>query len=265
MQQVQQKISLARKELSEGNFSRKAIKIVTAYVAACILYDNGQRSGVVTNLRIVEFKKRQPSEHDTGETIIPCLHHKTGCQGIARLVVTCDIEKLLVEYYTTIRKRIRAKELIHQNRFFLTTNGSPYDQVYRRMNDALSIGNLRLPAPKDYRIVVTTDAARELNDADLRRLAKHLSHSSETSRKYYEYSNTSDSILAHQALRHLSNQRKWSREHTAALLKEWPLTRHHHPGLAVCMDISRRHHMNRTGKQLLDRWRQLKLNYSHGV
>ena len=246
--------------MSEGNFNRKAVKIVTAYVAACIIYDNGQRSGVITNLRIVEFKKRQASEYDSGEMIIPCLHHKTGSQGIARLVVTRDVEKLLVEYYTTVRKRIRAKELINQNRFFLTSNGSLYNQVYRRMNEALSIGNLRLPAPKDYRIVVTTDAARELNDTDLRRVAKHLSHSSETSRKYYEYSNTSDTILAHKALRNLSEQRKWSKEHTTALLKEWPLRRRHHPSLAVCRDVSRRYHMDRTGKQVLDKWRQLKKN-----
>ena len=48
----------------------------------------------------------------------------------------------------------------------------------------LSIGNLKPPRPKDYRVVVATDAA------DLRRVAKHLSHSSETSRKYYEFTNT---------------------------------------------------------------------------
>lgn len=188
--------------------------------------------------------------------IIPCLHHKTGAQGIARLVVTRDVEQLLVEYYHKIRKKIKPKQFKNTNRFFLTYNGLLYTQVYRRIKEALSVGKLTPPRPKDYRIVAATDAARELNDVDLRRVAKHLSHSSETSRKYYEFSDTADAIYAHKTLHNLSQRRKWSKEHTMALLKEWPL-RKHPPGLAVCRDISRRHHMNRTGKQVLDKWRQL--------
>lgn len=233
-----------------------AVNIVTAYIAACVLYENGQRSGVITNLRIGEFKKRQPCDSDTNEMIIPCLHHKTGAQGIARLVVTCDIEKMLVEYYTIIRRRIKPKIITNANRFFLTSNGLLYNQVYRRITQALSVGNLKPPRPKDYRIVVATDAARELNDIDLRRLAKHLSHKSETSRKYYEFTNSKDALLAHQALRNLSEKRKWSKEHTLALLKEWPLTRNP-PGLTICRHISRKYDMQRTGKQVYDKWIQL--------
>jgi len=40
--------------------------------------------------------------------------------------------------------------------------------------------------------MVATDAARELNDVDLRRVA--------TSRQYYEFSNTDDTMLAHHAI-----------------------------------------------------------------
>ena len=243
--------------MSEGNFNKTAVKIVTAYVAACIVYGNGQRSGVVTNLRIEEFRKRQPSDFDTDEMIIPCLHHKTGAQGIAHLVVTRDIEQPLVEYYTIIRRRIKPRTFTNTNRFFLTNNGSLYTQVYRRIDEALSVGNIKPPRPKDHRVVVTTDAARELNDTDLRRVIKHLSHSSQTSRQYYQFTNINDAVLAHQALRNLSERRKWSKEHTMALLKEWPLKRSP-PGLPVCRNISQKYDMERTGKQVLDKWRQFK-------
>ena len=243
--------------LHKGCFNKQAVDIVTAYVAACMLYGNGQRSGVITSLRLAEFKKREPSDYDTGDVIIPCLHHKTGTQGIARLVITCDVEKMLLEYYTTIPKKIKARVFSHANRFFLTSNGSIYSQVYRRIKETLSIGNLKPPRPKDYRVVVATDAARELNDADLRRVAKHLSHSSETSRKYYEFTNTTDALWAHKTLLDLSERRKWPKEHTRALLKEWPLTQNP-PGLAVCRDISRKYDIKRSGKQVLDKWRQLK-------
>ena len=72
--------------------------------------------------------------------------------------------------------------------------------------------------------MVATDAARELNDVNLRRAAKHLCHSTETSRQYYEFSNNDDTVLAHQALYNVSKKRKWSKQHITALLKEWPLT-----------------------------------------
>ena len=78
--------------------------------------------------------------------------------------------------------------------------------MYRRITEAQSVGKLKPPRPKEYRIVVATDAAKELNDKDLRQVAKHLSHSSETSRKYYEFSNTIDVIFAHQTLSFLTKE-----------------------------------------------------------
>ena len=255
--QVQHKINDARRLLGGGKFDPVAGKILTAYAAACIVYGNGQRSGVITNLRIAEFNRRQPCDHDSDEIIISCLNHKTGPQGIAHLVVTRDIEQLMLEYYNTVRLKIRANEFMHSNRFFLTVSGSLYTQVYRKIKEALSIGNLKPPRPKDYRIMVATDAARELDDADLRRVSRHLCHSAETSRQYYQFSNMDDSMLAHQALRNLSERRRWPKQHVKALVKEWPLTKAP-PGLAVCRDIARKFHMNRTGKQVLDKWRQLK-------
>ena len=256
--QVQHKVNAARKTLSKGRLlDQSAAKIFTAYAAACIIYGNGQRSGVVTNLRIIEFIERQPCDYDTDEVVIPCLHHKTGPQGIAQLVVTRELEQTLLEYYKNVRLKVKAEEFTKSNRFFLTTNGCLYTQVYRRINEALSIGKLRPPRPKDYRILIATDAARELDDADLRRVARHLCHSTETSRRYYQYTNTDDSMLAHQAIQNLSVKRKWSRQHIKALLKEWPITKSP-PSLALCREIAKKYKLDKTGKQVLDKWRQLK-------
>ena len=118
----------ARMILHKGCFNKQAVDIITAYVAACMLYENRPHSGVITNLRVEEFKKRELSDYDTGNVIIPCLHHKTGTQGIARLVITCDVEKMLLEYYTTIQKKIKARIFSHANRFFLSSTGSLYSQ-----------------------------------------------------------------------------------------------------------------------------------------
>jgi len=115
--------------LSGGRFDQPAAKIFTAYAAACIIYGNGQRSGVITNLRIIEFIQRHSCDYDSDEVVIPCLHHKTGPQGIAQLVVTRDLEQVLLEYYKNVRLKIKADEFTNSNRFFLTTNGCLYTQV----------------------------------------------------------------------------------------------------------------------------------------
>ena len=71
----------------------------TAYTAAVTLYGNGQRSGVITNLRISEFDLRQ--EEDENLVVIPCVHHKTGAQAMAQLAITTDIEDILIYYFNT--------------------------------------------------------------------------------------------------------------------------------------------------------------------
>lgn len=159
----------------------------------------------------------------------------------------------MVEYYYP-------RAFTHANRFFLTSTGGLYTQVYRRINKSLSVGKLKPPRPKDYRTVVATDAARELNDADLRQVAKHLSYSTETSHKFYEFTNESDALWAHDIIRKLSEKR-WTKEYTRALLHEWPITQNL-PSMAVCRDISQRHKMERSAKQILDKWRQLKYHYT---
>ena len=51
--------------------------------------------------------------------------------------------------------------------------------------------------------------------------------------------------------------------HINSLLKEWPLTKSP-PGVAVCREISKKRNLERTGatgKQVLDKWRQLKKHW----
>ena len=38
--------------------------------------------------------------------MIPCVHHKTGTQGLVQLVISEDIEDLLIYYHQTIRLNI---------------------------------------------------------------------------------------------------------------------------------------------------------------
>ena len=186
----------------------KRIKLLIAFAAALIIYENCQRSGVVTNLTIEEYENRQRADNDM--TVISCLNHKTGPQGRAQLVVSKSTEDLLQNYYTFVRSRVIPAEGC-ESLFFLTPQGKQYKQVYRKIREAAIANGFTTtlpPPPSKYRIFVSTEAARVLNDRDLRKVARHLSHSEQTSRQYYEFSNTRDATNAHKTIKLLSRERK---------------------------------------------------------
>ena len=94
--------------------------------------------------------------------------------------------------------------------FFLTPNGHKYLQVYRKIREAIILNRLKdfvPPPPSMYRILLSTEAARNLNDCNLRIVARHLSHSQATSRQYYEFCNTEDATEAHKTIETLAKQR----------------------------------------------------------
>ena len=184
--------------------------IITAYAAALTLYGNAQRSEVITNLTVAEFSMRQDEKE--GFVVIPCVHHKTGSQGLAQLVVTEDCEHMLEYYYNTIKIKIKPAQDIYQGRFFLTFNGQEYTQVYRRIKGALSTRDLCPPQPSHYCILISSEARRHLNEQKQRNVVKHLSHSMQTSHRYYEFMDTTDATKAHGTIRMPSLQRRWSRE-----------------------------------------------------
>ena len=100
---------------------------------------------------------------------------------------------------------------------FLTPQGKQYQQVYQKIRKAATVNGFSTtlpPPPGKYRIFVSTEAARVLNDCDLRKVAKHLSHSEQTSRQYYKFTNTKDATKAHRTIKLLSQKRR--RQHQSS-------------------------------------------------
>ena len=189
------------------SFDINDVKLLTAFAAAVLVYGNCQRSGVVQNLTIKEFDQRQAADHE--KLIVSCINHKTGPQGRAQLVITKQAEHIILMYKQLIREHIQPATG-YETLLFLTPTGKQYTQVYRKIKEAARINGLEHfipPPPKMYRIVVSTEAARSLNDCNLRKVARHLSHSETTSRQYYEFSNTSDATEAHETIQELARQR----------------------------------------------------------
>lgn len=206
---------------------------------------------MITNLTISEFHLREEEEGD--KIVIPCVHHKTGTQGIAQLVVTNDIEDVLVYYY---RLKIVATEEGNKDKFFLAYNGGAYTQVYRKLKEGLSVGNIQPPLPSDYRVVVSSEARRFLGDKERRNLVKHLSHSMRTSELYYEVMNAKDAATAHTSIQTLSLNRRWSRNEISLLTDHWPLSESP-PTLKDCKDFIELSGMARAAKDIFYKWQQL--------
>lgn len=236
-----------------GNFSKEYVDTVTAYAAAIILYGNGQRSGVISNLTISEFELREEEEND--KVVIPCVHHKTASQGMAQLVITTATEEVLLYYHEKIRIKLLPSEE-HKDKFFLTFNSGIYTQVYRKLREGLSIGKIHPPVPSKYRVLVSSEARRYLVDHDRSNVVKHLSHSMRTSELYYEQMNTKDATDAHRTIHNLSMKRKWSKTEITQLKDRWPLSGSP-PPLKECKQHAEQFGMARTPKELYHKWHQL--------
>ena len=222
-----------------------------------ILYYNGQRSGVIENVTVEEFTRR--IENEEGMVVMTCMQHKTSTQGPAHLVFNKTTDELLSKYYSLVRQRILPKEGA-SHLLFLTVNGSRYSQVYRKLQEAITANNIKdveLPKPSQYRKVVRTDGSCSLPDPGLRNMSRHMCHSSETARKYYEYSDLADAVLTHKTITEMAKRRAWSKEETEALLKAWPLE-NSRPELKTCSVLKERCNLSqRTPKNIQDKWRQL--------
>ena len=190
-------------------YNDKDAKLLTAYCAAHAVFQNSQRSGVVQNATKTEYKSRIINSR--GKTIINILGHKTGPQGRVQLVLTNQAARLLDLYYGLVRRHIIPQNDECRPLLFLRTNGKEYDQVYRRMSQAFRgtrIRNIQPPKPSEFRIITSTKAARHCSDKDNRGVAKHLNHSVETQRQYYEFANTKDAVHAHKIIKKLTKHKK---------------------------------------------------------
>lgn len=222
------------------------------------MYGNGQRSGTITNLTIAEFEMREETYNDEcGDmVVIPCVHHKTATQGLAYLVITEDTDDMLQYYYDHIRIRLTPAENC-QDYLFLTRAGDQYDQVYRHIKVSLGTKSMVPPQPGLYRILISTEARRHLDEMKRRKTVKHLSHSARTSELYYEYFNTDDATEAHANISALSDMRRWKQDETQLIKSKWPLS-DDPPTMKDIRDfLKENRNFTRSSKDIFAKWQQL--------
>ncbi|XP_065919571.1 uncharacterized protein [Dysidea avara] len=256
-QEVKAKLSKAFENASSGHCNKEEIDTITAYAAAATIYGNGQRSGAISNLTVAEFEMREESySEESGDmVVIPCVHHKTGSQGLAYLVISEEVDDMIQYYHDNIRQMITpAANCEHY--LFLTRSGEQYDQVYRRIKNTLGTKSMTPPQPGLYRVLISSEARRHLDEMKRRKTVKHLSHSAQTSETYYEYMNNVDATEAHANIRTLSALRRWKQHEAKLLTSRWPLSGDP-PAIKDIRNFIKENHITRTSKEILAKWQQL--------
>jgi len=93
-------------------------KILIGYIAAHLIYLNGQRPAAVQNMTITEFEEREQAKNDDDEYCVQVIEHKTAAQGPVVLTFKTDI-LFLMKQYKKLRKTV--KQVKAKNHLFFLT------------------------------------------------------------------------------------------------------------------------------------------------
>lgn len=234
------------------------IRVVLTYLAANIIYFNGQRPGVVQKMTTDEWGARVYDDQEDQYVINVMEHKTTGAFGPAKIAISPDIESLMGQYYADIRGKITPQNRVYETRFFLTNTGNEFNKISERMREVAESFGTSVPTSGLQRKVVATEAYKSEDNVVVRGLQKHMCHSAATCERFYQQHNIKSAITAKKTIEKLTLQRFFTLGETNAILSEYPLTEETTPSLAMCEIISTKHHINKTKKQIQDHWRTCK-------
>ena len=230
--------------------------LIICYIAASIIFTNAQRPGVVQHMTISEYEER---EHIDSKVIIRVLNHKTcASRGPASIVITPQLEMMINDYLQCIRNFIQPQTDELSSNLFLSHTGSEFRKISENVQKVARRFNIFTPPASLHRKVIATEGRKCLNEQNMRSLTSHMAHSEATSRKFYQFPSETEACEAHDTIQNLNQRRNFCENEDKCLLKEYPLANKITPSLEVCKLIIKKHELNRTPKQLQDRWRTLK-------
>ena len=160
------------------------INLLATYLFAAITYGNWQRAGAALNLTLAEA---QAARLVDGKYTIAVADHKTGqSHGPAVLVLSQSDGRIFQHYLNTVRPLLPCSSQ-NSDVALLTSRGKSltnYIGLLKTLTKRYGLG--RLPTITLCRKAGATDTVEQgATREDLERLGEHMSHSVETSEKYY--------------------------------------------------------------------------------
>lgn len=235
--------------------SKNEHNTVIAYLAATIIYKNSQRPGVIENMSIEEFECRKIERKN--RILIRVLRHKTASStGPANIIINKHCEDVMSQYYNSIRLKISAQNKELASRFFLTNTGTTFRKVSELIQKVAETFGIKMPTASLHRKVMATTAHSDdtMPESKMRALNKHMSHSASTSEKYYQLPGAKTAVEMYDTIKKLTKRKFFTHREDEILTKEWPLQKGTTPKLQLCRKIVEHYGIERTAKQLQDRW-----------
>ena len=219
------------------------------------MYKNGQRPGAIQNMTIDEFKARK--QQTNGKFLIRVLHHKIAAStGPANLIIGKKLEKELGKYLDLIRVNITPKSRELGKRMFLIHTGNTFRKISESIRKVAQEFSVSVPTATIHRKVMATTAHCDdtFTDGQMRALNYHMSHSAATSSNYYQRPAAKKAMDSYSNIQALSKKHFFTGQEDKIIKKEWPLNKGVTPTLELCRRIVNVYKMDRTAKQLQDRW-----------
>lgn len=163
----------------------REIRVVLTYLAAKIIFSNGQRPGVVQQMTIDEWEAKT---EENGQFIIDVMEHKIAAAfGAASVVVAPEVVSLMEEYFLYIRQKITPQNATYEKRFFLTNTGNEFRKIIERMREVAESFGLSVPTVGLQRKVIATEAFKSEDNIVVRNIQRHMCHSAATCEKFYQH------------------------------------------------------------------------------
>ena len=244
---------------SSENSSFEHLTIIM-FLAANIIFSNAQRPGVVQYMTLQEFENRVETGNE--QFLIAVMKHKTAALGPANIIICREIETLILGYLKYVRVRMCALQTKYNERLFLTYTGNEFRKISEKIAEVAKHYNLKTPTACIHRKVISTVGYEELSPKDYQLLNDHMSHSSHTARKYYQFpEKITKAATMHDHIVKMTKKQHFTQEEDDVLTSEWPLTVVSTPSLATCREIILRFNLTKSDKQVQDRWRNLKKHF----
>jgi len=242
---------------AENNMlTRSDHMLILSYIAATIIFSNAQRPGVITNMTISEFRQRL---NVNGKILIQVLHHKTASSmGPANIVITIEQEQMMMKYLQLIRWKIVPQKEELSSLFFLTNTGNEFRKISETIQNIGQNYDVIIPSAGLHRKVIATEAHASVDDSTMRKLNTHMNHSGTTSSLYYQLPQQREAVNIHRTIQELRTRRYFTCDEDQQILKEYPLQNDRTPTLETCQLIVEKYKMQRSPKNVQDRWRNLK-------
>ena len=230
--------------------------LILSYIAASIIFPNAQRPGVVQHMTLPEYEER---EYIEDKIIIRVMNHKTSAsRGPASIIITSELEKIINRYVKYIRNNTTPQTDELKENLFLTMAGNEFKKISETIQSVAIKFNIHTPSPNIHRKVIATEGRKNLDDGKMRSLATHMAHTETTSRKFYQFPSDHEAFEVHNTIKQLIERRSFNEEEDSKLLQEYPLINETTPPLEICKLIVKKYELERTPKQIQDRWRTLK-------